>query len=189
MPSAYLTKQRKEIGVPAFAFLTLGLLVVLWHSGDKTTALMWAGACLGLGSVFGFLFGIPRIRAQDTTPGAVLVREVPVPVQSPPLAPFELVSPPNPPENKPVTTSEPSNLEQVSDWMTKLLLGGGLTQLKDIPGAMTSWGYHIAVGIADKPENVKQFQVFGTALILYFLVLGFLAGFLITKIELSDQLR
>ena len=80
-------------------------------------------------------------------------------------------------------------MEQVSDWITKLLLGGGLTQLNAIPGALSNWGNYVAGGLAANPAQVPQYAVYALALILYFLVLGFLAGFLITKIELSDDLR
>jgi hypothetical protein len=188
------------------------------------TATMWAGACLGIGGVFGFLFGVPRTVSQGiaTPPPASpptpanppAPASPPAPANPPaaadiaaappnapaanepaadaaPPAPSDPTAPTSPPAgagSNPPSGSGPSNLEQVSDWITKLLLGGGLTQLKEIPTLITNWGYHVAVGIAEKPEYIKQFQVFATALILYFLILGFLAGYLITKIELSRDL-
>lgn len=83
--------------------------------------------------------------------------------------------------------SSESNLEQVSDWVAKLLLGAGLTQVEKLPALFTSWGYHVALGLG-KPADAASNQIFATALILYFLVLGFIAGYLVTKVELSKSL-
>jgi hypothetical protein len=83
-----------------------------------------------------------------------------------------------------------SNLEQVADWVTKLLLGGGLTQLQRIPPKIWQWSGIVAVGLdptVTGPAAVAQ-QAFAAGLLVYGFVLGFFAGFLITKLQLGKAL-
>jgi len=91
-------------------------------------------------------------------------------------------------------TPPPSNLEQVADWVTKLLLGGGLTQLQHIPPKVWQWSRALAIGIAHidpqaSPAAAEQYlqaqQAFAAGLLTYGFVLGFFAGFLITKLSLG----
>jgi hypothetical protein len=94
-------------------------------------------------------------------------------------------------QTNPDAPSEPSNLEQVSDWVTKLLLGGGLTQLQQIPKMVWELAYSVAVGI--NPDATGQYlwseQAFAAALLVYFFITGFFGGYLITKLQLGRSLR
>lgn len=83
----------------------------------------------------------------------------------------------------------PSNLEQVADWVTKLLLGGGLTQMQRIPPKIWQWSHAVAMGVlggqtAPEPQIVAE-QAFACGLLVYGFVLGFFGGFLITKLQLG----
>ena len=92
------------------------------------------------------------------------------------------------------TSSLPSNLEQVADWVTKLLLGGGLTQISKIAPKVWQWSYAVAIGISGDdgkpaaPALVAANQSFAAGLMVYGFVLGFFAGFLITKIQLGKAI-
>ena len=211
---------RSVINMWAGGFLALGIILVWAHGHGFPVALMWSIACLGLGGLLGFLFGIPRsvnininqpgVAAVNARVGEVTTTDHPA---TPPPAPsaekaggattVNIAAIPVPPAaaatRPPAATAaaDPSttihntgesNLEQVSDWVTKLLLGGSLTQIEKIPGAMTNWGSYVASGLGDNP-NVSANQAFATAMIVYFLVLGFIAGYVITKVELGDKLR
>ncbi len=85
-----------------------------------------------------------------------------------------------------------SNLEQVADWVTKLLLGGGLTQMQRIPPKIWSWGRMVALGILGPAGGTEQaivaHQAFSAGLLVYGFVLGFFAGFLITKLQLGKAI-
>jgi hypothetical protein len=83
-----------------------------------------------------------------------------------------------------------SNLEQVADWVTKLLLGGGLTQLQNIPPKIWQWSNNVAVGITDghvKGPALAAQQAFAAGVLVYGFILGFFAGFLITKLQLGKR--
>lgn len=78
-----------------------------------------------------------------------------------------------------------TNLEQVSDWLTKVLLGVGLTQLGSLGERLHELGSALAPVLGGGDSAVP----FAAALVLYFLVLGFLAGWLVTRLALPRVLN
>jgi hypothetical protein len=89
--------------------------------------------------------------------------------------------------------TDPSNLEQVADWVTKLLLGGGLTQMQRIPPEVWKWANLVALGIlrdspSASPQLILAQQAFAAGLLVYGYVLGFFGGFLITKLQLGTAI-
>jgi hypothetical protein len=101
---------------------------------------------------------------------------------------------PDPIPPAPASTSSPiSNLEQVADWVTKLLLGGGLTQMQRIPPKVWQWSRIVALGILrDQPQASEQLivaqQAFAAGLLVYGFIVGFFGGFLITKLQLGKAI-
>jgi hypothetical protein len=83
-----------------------------------------AGACAMVAWLFGLLFGIPRSIARPGDPG-------PAPA-----------NPPQPNGGRP-TSRVNTNLEDVSDWLTKTLIGVGLTQLNTLPHKL--WQYALVL--------------------------------------------
>jgi hypothetical protein len=71
-----------------------------------------------------------------------------------------------------------SNLELISDWLTKILVGVGLTQFKSIPGALYKLASFVAGGTG-------QGQAFALFVILYFFFGGFVAAYLETRVFLT----
>ncbi|ARF79219.1 hypothetical protein ACIG0C_02710 [Kitasatospora aureofaciens] len=77
-----------------------------------------------------------------------------------------------------------TNLEQVSDWLTKVLLGVGLTQL----GSLGERLHKLGASLAPVLGGGDAAAPFAAALVLHFLVLGFLAGWLVTRLALPRVL-
>ncbi|MFD7901761.1 hypothetical protein ACFV4G_05905 [Kitasatospora sp. NPDC059747] len=77
-----------------------------------------------------------------------------------------------------------TNLEQVSDWLTKVLLGVGLTQLGSLGERLHQLGTALAPALGGEDAAVP----FAAALVLYFTVFGFLAGWLVTRLALPQVL-
>ncbi|MFI6849905.1 hypothetical protein ACIBJD_35790 [Kitasatospora sp. NPDC050467] len=118
--------------------------------------LVVAGAAVVLGGALGFLFGVPRVRGGAGGPGG-----------------------------EPHGSYVPNtNLEQVSDWLTKVLLGVGLTQLGSLGERLHQLGTALAPALGGGEGAVP----FSAALVLYFLVSGFLAGWLVTRLTLPQVL-
>lgn len=74
-----------------------------------------------------------------------------------------------------------SNLEQISDWLTKIIVGVGLTQLHNLPGLASRAARFLAGGL----NSNAQERAFAIGLILYFGVLGFVAGYVTTRVYLT----
>jgi hypothetical protein len=130
-------------------------------------AVLWALAVLAAGALTGFLFGIPRVLQND--PGSV-VRETPEHEHT------ERVQ-------RPVYRMQVNtNLEQISDWLTKIIVGFGLIELRNVPDHLNRLTLFIAKGLGDLP----QAQALAIALVLYFFVVGFLGGYLMTRIYLAQ---
>ena len=70
------------------------------------------------------------------------------------------------------------NIEQISDWLTKILVGLGLINLREIGTFLTERSAALAPTFGVSPDFVL-------ALILYFTIAGFLEGYLLTRMFLQ----
>lgn len=130
---------------------------------------MVSGASLLIGGFLGFLFGIPR----------TLQQERPVEMPGGPVG-FRQEG-----GDQFANYRANTNLEQISDWLTKILVGVGLTQLNKIPTALTQVGQSVSAGFGQ--ANITPVFVLST--ILYFLICGFLFGYLWTRLFLPGAFR
>jgi len=129
--------------------------VLMFHVPKFAAAFMWTLACLSVGSLLGLLFGVPRAAS----------------------------SPPSDTSTGSRALSANTNIEQISDWLTKLLVGVGLVELKELPGGLSAAAHFVAAGLGNaSPNNDPQLVPFAAALIIFFLVEGFLGGYLATRI-------
>jgi hypothetical protein len=78
-----------------------------------------------------------------------------------------------------------TNLEQVSDWLTKILIALGLVQLGKLASGLDS----LAASIADGLGGGSAAKTFALALLVYAATNGFLVGYLWTRIGLSMRFR
>jgi hypothetical protein len=74
-----------------------------------------------------------------------------------------------------------TNLEQISDWLTKILVGVGLTQIGQLSGELQRLSNFLSPGLGGKPSA----QSFGLVIVLYFSVSGFLISYLATRLLLG----
>jgi hypothetical protein len=143
------------ITVGAFC-LSLFLCGKYWARGA-----MWCLACLAVGAAVGFLFGIPKVLQRE---GKTIIHP-----EGGPLAYRQRVN---------------TNLEEISDWLTKIIVGLGLVQLARVPG----WINNIALLFAESIEQDPEQRGVLAAVIVFFLVGGFLFGYLITRLFLQGAL-
>lgn len=138
------------------------------------TAYMWGIACLASGAAVGFLFGIPRY-----SPEAGNLSKIPSVLMN---------------ANDQAAKNEASghwqsnsNLVEISDWLTKIIIGLGLIHLKDIPGEI----WHMAGDVAKGLDVVHfaSYESFVFALLVAFSVIGFVTGYLYTRIYLQGALK
>ena len=74
--------------------------------------------------------------------------------------------------------SSNSNLEQISDWLTKLLVGAGLVELTNLPGLIGRASDFFAADL-----QVANAQAFAASALLYGSGVGFAAGYLWTRLR------
>ena len=159
---------RAQVGWVLVLFIVGGFTIVgVYAAASRPTGLMLAGACLLAGAFLGFLFGIPRTLQSD-------------------------VPPPAPPEGARGEQSGSgyrqnvnTNLEQISDWLTKILVGIGLTQIGSIQDELFLFSRYAASGLGGSQTD----WVFAYALIVYFSVVGFIAGYVMTRVYLAGVFR
>jgi hypothetical protein len=135
--------------------------------------LLWSLALLIAGMGLGFLFGIPKV-LQGTKPRRAVKGEAPGSDQTPAAE--------TPAEGYAQRVN--TNLEEISDWLTKIIVGLGLVELRKLPPFMTQLAQRIAgsFGQADAPVSVAL------AMVVFFPVSGFLYGYLMTRLYLQGAL-
>lgn len=121
--------------------------------------LLVGGAVAAACAAVGFLFGIPRALAaqQESAAGTGHSR---------------------------ARYAANTNLEQISDWLTKLLVGAGLTQLGSLSRHFSALCGKLAPLLGDQAGS----PAIAGALVAEFGVLGFLGGWLCTRLLLASAL-
>lgn len=128
---------------------------------------MIAGAAWLCGALTGFLFGIPHARQQAATSKA-----------EPPEKQQSAGDRDEAAEDIRYTPS--TSLEQIADWLTKIIVGVGLTQLNKIPGKLVLLTGYLSAGMGDDPAS----KPFVMAVYIYYSVNGFLFGFLWSRLQM-----
>ncbi|MGX4643866.1 hypothetical protein [Massilia sp. SYSU DXS3249] len=176
--------QRSDVPYVLLTIFLLGTGVVIAGGmvgpGYHTAfALLWAFGCCVSGMLLGFLFAIPRV-----LPAGSIV------------APASPVSPAGEAGNAgdgdsagavastttPVSSEINSNLVEVSDWLTKIIVGVGLVNLQNFPEYAAGVAAFVAPGLGMDTGTGAQVAA---AISLFFSVLGFLIGYLLTRIFLA----
>jgi CheY-like chemotaxis protein len=173
------TNQSAPIASVAYC-AALGLVFNLSYSAQAATINIWlagastllivSGSSFAIGGLMGFLFGIPRSLQGVNRPdiGNIASQTGIKPSTKSNEANYQ----PN------------TNLEQISDWLTKILVGVGLTQLTNIGYGVSS----IAAFASREMDQFRNAEIFVAASILYFGILGFLLGYLWTRLNLAEAL-
>ena len=131
-------------------------------------AVMLAIAAFAVGGIIGFLFGIPRL-LQEATAAA---------------------PPADGTENKAdeaarrVRYAGNTSLEQISDWLTKILVGVGLTQLANIPSALAAVGSSFGPSLGGFTGSA----VLAPLEVVFFGTGGFFLSYLWTRLYLASLL-
>ncbi len=163
-----LSKKEKIIlAVPIVVLLTGMVMTLIYPMGIEengvnffgyvkyaSVSVLIAGTSLLIGGFTGFLFGIPRT-VQDSDNS----------------------------DNSQVSYSANTNLEQISDWLTKILVGVGLTQLSSVPYNLEKLSIFLTQTLGDNQD--KNSGIYAVIVILYFLICGFPLGYLSTRLLIT----
>jgi hypothetical protein len=149
---------RAVIGAMIFGFISI--FVYSWTqkswSQVLACALLIGLAAALVGALLGFVFGVPKTVAK----GAKVLGDG--------ASPYE----------------GNTNLEEISDWLTKILVGAGLVQLKSLPGALDRFGAKFGSN-----GSLGSFGwVTGPAVAISYCVCGFLLAYLWARIYMIGDL-
>jgi Putative Ig domain len=156
------------LGFLAIGFPTFGTIWIFAYafstSGDHWNFLgvgmLTALAAFLVGCLAGFLFGIPRVLSSgQLRQQAGTTGYVPS-----------------------------SNLAEVSDWLTKLLLGAGLVQLTHLGAPIASLIDHVAGGLHGPAGSSQAATVMAGAILVGFTTVGLLDSYVVTTMWYQDHL-
>lgn len=151
----------------SFIFTLTGIILIVLYSFSTqgphlryaVVGLLVALAALSAGSFLGFLLGVPKA----VSSGEVRMK------QSPDQWKY----------------SPSTNLAEVSDWLTKLLLGAGLVGLTSLGRPIGNLINTIGAGLEEFPDSTNVYgpaQVMAGAILCNFLLVGILSGYLVTTL-------
>ncbi|HII76642.1 MAG TPA: hypothetical protein HA264_06350 [Methanolinea sp.] len=118
-----------------------------------------AGGSFFLGGLLGFLFGIPK-----------------------------MISQPAGGDNTARTSQQyraNTNLEDISDWLTKIVIGVGLVELSAVPSLLDMYAKMIAPALGGVPSS----GAVAIAIFLYYSLVGFLIVYLATRGYMESDLE
>jgi hypothetical protein len=145
-------------------FAVVGIVVICLRGGGAvTTPLMTALAALWVGALGGFLFGTPRILQNDDSSLQTGVREA--------VREARIVF--------------NTNLVQVSDWLTKIIVGISLVNLRTISHGVDQ----AAQAVSNSMDTPAQYYPFAYSIIVYYAIIGFIFAYIITTLAMSDAMR
>jgi hypothetical protein len=119
---------------------------------------VWAMACLAAGALVGFVFGVPK-----------WVR-------------------PNGRDAKRERYEPNANIEKLSDWLTKIVVGVGLVELHQIGPTIGRMSDVLAMGVTLGPgrtSSAEEAKAFASGVIVYFFAAGVIQGFLLIRMFMT----
>lgn len=160
-------RQLNVVLVPLLVLAFLAALLKGYQSNAVAAVVIWAVACTSAGGTAGFLFGIPRSGFNK------VARAEPADANG------------NGQSGTPLANgiTPNTNLEEVSDWLTKIIVGLTLVNLDKIQGEVAGISLNMAASFHPVPNTVHT--SFATALVVGFFILGFLCGYLYTRLILQ----
>lgn len=139
-----------------------------------------AGAALLSGFLLGFIFAFPRVGGK----GGRAATAQPAGVETENSSEQQGALPYN------------ANLVEISDWLTKIIVGVGLVELHSIPAKLGALSYYLAPGllpascVGGSPcgEPLMVGQAAGLAILIFYFALGFLLGCVWTMVYFKRNL-
>lgn len=177
--SAFDAAIERDIRKVNFALLPLlGVtFIAALYKGHEARALsavlLWMVASLAAGGTLGFLFGIPKTANSVVPPKDA--QQTNSDKSGQPIAGQQ--------EARPANARANTNLEEVSDWLTKIVVGLTLVNLTTIRNHVIEISANMAGTFHEKPTAADT--SFATALLACSFTLGFLCGYLYTRMFLQ----
>jgi len=160
------------LGIPTTLALLIYALAASAGEGEPSVdkwevlaiGLLTAASAFAVGALLGFLFGIPRSIAAPASTTSKDGTENKDGAEEPEAVQHFAAN---------------TNLEQISDWLTKILVGVGLVQIHEVGGAIEDLADGLAPGLGPQGFSVA------VALLVAFSITGFVSAYLFTRLRLQ----
>ncbi len=168
-------RTRRNLWLAGIGVATAAVLALWASQSHGLAAAIGIGSLIALasgtvGALLGFLFAVPRVLSRD-------------PKDEPPSPNSSADS-----KRKRVLSSN-TNLERVSDWLTTMIVGVGLTQLNQIDPALYRFRIFLRETARVFPDaaggNAGTLPNVGPMLLIVGLIAGFVSLYLFTRLKLS----
>jgi len=162
------------LGIPTTLALSIYAFAASANEGEApldkwevlAIGLLTAAAAFAVGALLGFLFGIPRSIATSSVGASKQVTGTQAATASEEVAATQHFA-------------ANTNLEQISDWLTKILVGVGLVQIHEISGAVEDLADGLAPGLGPQGFSIA------VALLVAYPIIGFVSAYLFTRLRLQ----
>jgi uncharacterized protein YneF (UPF0154 family) len=167
-----LVRDARRAGIAAFIFAIIAVVGLALYSSQYLCSqsprlqvfldvlgrgMLIACASFLVGVLLGFIFGIPRaLQSQAQNQG-----------------------------DAGLTYHVNTNLEQISDWLTKIIVGVSLVELGRVPELFGKLGAYLSTCLGELCKS----PIVAVVVVVLFVVLGFLAGYLLTRLYLTGAFR
>lgn len=160
----------------------LGLITVIVFSATSGMSLglllLWSFAYFVMGGLLGFIFSVPK-PITDINP-----QTMGVPNLSEETKEKARVA------TLKINLQENNNLTQISDWLAKVIIGATLVEIKEVPKFVLHVAEIMGKGLVFANHTVQsqdQATMLCVGIILFFSTWGFVCGYLIMKLVLTEQ--
>jgi hypothetical protein len=182
----YLDEHAKFIWPPIWVIfgLGVGLLCISYHNNELINigvTFTWSLAYFVLGALIGMIFGVPNASSESKVPNVLtgVTNSSDTNVGTTKINSSTTVSQ----DAKKVLSS--TNLTQISDWLTKVVIGAGLVELRELPSFILKVARKMATGVALNSTLVEQVVSMCAAIIIFNSAFGFISGYLLMRIIFS----
>lgn len=197
---------RALVWIVGFGLFVLGLALYALHLSQLDGANRTLGigglvflTAAAVGGALGFLFAVPRVLSQ---PSGVLAEEAVRAAAAPGAEPAAAGQPAERQKSRARRArmlGSNTNLERISDWLTTMLVGVGLSQINEIPAALNRFGIFLCSlsGCAAGPSGAfdpadlqgSVLPLVGPMILVFGLITGFLFLYLFTRLKLVSLLN
>lgn len=157
-----------------------GLFMIYNFTGkldvNYSIVVVWAIGYFFLGALFGCILGVPKGVSKPQIKKSAAIPDTSIGTDQneslvsvlPTTAAAEISY-----------NSNNTNLTDISDWLTKIVIGAGLVHLKEIPGFIMKVARRMSEGI--HLSGVASTEILCAGIIVYYLSFGLIAGYFIMR--------
>jgi hypothetical protein len=149
----------------------------LYHFG---IVVLWAFAYFLVGALIGCIFGVPKSVSNplNAAGNSLLTAAAAASLSTTTTVPAPV------PAQEGTTTPPPvykgnTNLTEVSDWLTKIVIGAGLVQLKEIPGFVMRVANRMELGV--NISTSFHSSILCAGIIVYYVCFGLISGYFVMR--------